>query len=125
MCVRVSVRSTLMEADDVGVSQGGRDLNLSLDVNPVQVFDDAVLTDRLDGHLTEEMRCGEKTGPELRRKLVLFGIHVFSPTEQQQKKVDGGQAMPLSLVRLLLLPISTEVLVPAKTDSFFNLMTKP
>lgn len=66
-----------MEADDVGVSQGGRDLNLSLDVNPVQVFDDAVLTDRLDGHLTEMKRYGEKTGPELRHNLVLFGIHVF------------------------------------------------
>lgn len=48
-----------MEADDVGVSQGGRDLNLSLDVNPVQVFDDALLTDRLDSHLTEKMHYGE------------------------------------------------------------------
>lgn len=55
----LSVRSTLMEADDVGMSQGGRDLNLSLDVNPVQVFDDALLTDRLDGHLTEKMHYGE------------------------------------------------------------------
>lgn len=48
-----------MEADDVGVSQGGRDLDLSLDVNPVQVFDDALLTDRLDSHLTEKIHYGE------------------------------------------------------------------
>lgn len=48
-----------MEADDVSVSQGGRDLNLSLDVNPVQVFEDALLTDRLDSHLTEKMHYGE------------------------------------------------------------------
>lgn len=34
-----------MEADDVGVSEGGRDLDLSLDVNPVQVVHDALLTD--------------------------------------------------------------------------------
>lgn len=43
-----------MEANDVGVSQGGRDLDLSLDVNSVQVFDDALLSDGLDGHLSEE-----------------------------------------------------------------------
>lgn len=43
-----------MEADDVGVSQRGRDLNLPLDVNPVQVFNDALLTDGLDSHLTEK-----------------------------------------------------------------------
>lgn len=48
-----------MEANDVGVPQGGRDLNLTLDVNSVQVFDDALLTDRLDSHLTEEMHYGE------------------------------------------------------------------
>lgn len=59
MFLALNVSSTLMEADDVGVSQGGRDLNLSLDVNPVQVFDDALLTDRLDSHLTEKMHYGQ------------------------------------------------------------------
>lgn len=48
-----------MEANDVGVPQGGRDLNLSLDVNSVQVFDDALFTDGLDSHLTEKMHYGE------------------------------------------------------------------
>lgn len=53
------MRPTLMEANDVGVPQGSRDLNLSLDVNSVQVFDDALLTDWLDSHLTEKMHYCE------------------------------------------------------------------
>lgn len=42
---------TLMEAYDVGVSEWGGDLNLSLDVNPVQIVGDAFFSDRLDCHL--------------------------------------------------------------------------
>lgn len=55
----MKVGPTLMEANDVGVPQGGRDLNLTLDVNSVQVVDDALLSDRLDSHLTEKMHYGE------------------------------------------------------------------
>ncbi|KAG7243765.1 hypothetical protein INR49_009028 [Caranx melampygus] len=43
-----------MEANDVGVPERGRDLNLSLDVDLVQVISDALLADRLDRHLREK-----------------------------------------------------------------------
>lgn len=59
-----------MEADDVGVSQGGGDLDLSLDVNSVQVFDDALLTDRLDSHLTERMHEGESVQEQTFRQIL-------------------------------------------------------
>lgn len=47
-------RPTLMEAYDVGVPEWGGDLNLSLDVNSVQVVCDALLADRLDSHLRKK-----------------------------------------------------------------------
>lgn len=40
-----------MEAYDVSVAERGGDLDLSLDVNSVQVISDALLADGLDGHL--------------------------------------------------------------------------
>lgn len=78
MCA-LNVRSTLMEADDVRVSQGGRDLNLSLDVNPVQVFGDALLTDGLDGHLTEKTQYGEsvRQDPNLDKDRFCFSFMFF------------------------------------------------
>lgn len=42
---------TLVEAYDVGVFEGGGDFYLSLDMNSVQIISDALLTNRLDGHL--------------------------------------------------------------------------
>lgn len=42
---------TLVHSDDVGVPQGGADLDLSLDVDPVQLVCDSLLADGLDGHL--------------------------------------------------------------------------
>lgn len=45
---------TLVEANDVGVPERGRDLDLSLDVDLVQVVSDALLADRLDRHLREK-----------------------------------------------------------------------
>lgn len=54
MCVRCVCRPTLVEAYDVRVPEGGGDLDLSLDVNPVQVVCDALLADRLDRHLRGE-----------------------------------------------------------------------
>lgn len=47
-------RLTLVEAYDVGVPERGGDLDLSLDVNSVQVVGDALLADRLDSHLREK-----------------------------------------------------------------------
>lgn len=64
-----------MEANDVGVPQGGRDLNLTLDVNSVQVFDDALLTDRLDSHLTEKMHYGE-SGTRVSNRLSLVRVNL-------------------------------------------------
>lgn len=43
-----------MEAYDVGVPERRRDLDLSLDVNSVQVIYDALLADRLDSHLRKK-----------------------------------------------------------------------
>lgn len=45
---------TLVETNDVGVPERGRDLDLSLDVNLVQVVSDALLADRLDRHLRDK-----------------------------------------------------------------------
>lgn len=47
-------RLTLVEAYDVGVPERGSDLDLSLDVNSVQVISDALLTNRLDRHLRKK-----------------------------------------------------------------------
>lgn len=43
-----------MEAYDVGVPKRGGDLDLSLDVNFVQVISDALLADRLDRQLRKK-----------------------------------------------------------------------
>ena len=47
-------RLTLVEAYDVGVPERGGDLDLSLDVNSVQVVSDVLFTDRLDRHLRKK-----------------------------------------------------------------------
>lgn len=56
MCVCCVCRLTLMEANDVWVPERGGDLDLSLDVNSVQVVSDVLLADRLDRHLREKTR---------------------------------------------------------------------
>lgn len=50
MCCRL----TFVEAYDVEVPERGGDLDLSLDVNSVQVVGDALLADRLDCHLRKK-----------------------------------------------------------------------
>lgn len=45
---------TLVDANDVGVPERGCDLDLSLDVNSVQVVGDALFADRLDRHLRKK-----------------------------------------------------------------------
>lgn len=55
MCVYVYACSlTLMKANDVRVPEGRGDLNLSLDVNSIQVVSNALLPDRFDRHLKKE-----------------------------------------------------------------------
>ncbi len=50
-----------METYDVEVPERGGDLNLSLDMNSVQVVDDAFLADRLDRHLEKKRHTIEST----------------------------------------------------------------
>lgn len=64
-----------MEAYDVRVPERGGDLDLPLDVNPVQVVCDALLADRLDRHLGEKKThyriCGSFSEP------CVFESHMF------------------------------------------------
>lgn len=57
----MSARLTLMHSDDVGVPQGGADLDLSLDVDSVQLVCDSLLADGLDGHLGAQAVTDEET----------------------------------------------------------------
>lgn len=52
-----------MHSDDVGVVEGGHDLNLPPDVHEVLLILDFVLPDGFDGHLRGEHR-GEREFPE-------------------------------------------------------------
>lgn len=85
-----------MEANDVGVPQGGRDLNLTLDVNSVQVFDDTLLTDRLDSHLTEKMHYGESVLEHM-LKTEIYSSQTELPKKKGQRRT-GDTVVPCQVV---------------------------